>query len=87
MLSRTFDQYISPYMLFATDASSREQELNEELKFVLTIFRERKANSTSHNNNNTQPENWLSQHSTPRDVQAWLAAKGFAEKYVTSILS
>ncbi|XP_032681228.1 epidermal growth factor receptor kinase substrate 8-like isoform X1 [Odontomachus brunneus] len=53
------------------------KQVHEELKFVLTMFREKKANPPS---DNTQQEIWLNQHSTPQDVQAWLAAKGFSEK-------
>ncbi|XP_014478561.1 PREDICTED: epidermal growth factor receptor kinase substrate 8-like isoform X2 [Dinoponera quadriceps] len=59
-----------------SNASSLVQ-VHNELKFVLSIFREKKANSPK---NDTQQEIWLNQHSTPRDVQAWLTAKGFAQK-------
>lgn len=56
---------------------SSQEEVQKELKFVLGIFREKKANSSI--NNNTQ-EIWLNQHSTPQQVQTWLEAKGFSQK-------
>ncbi|XP_018362874.1 PREDICTED: epidermal growth factor receptor kinase substrate 8-like isoform X1 [Trachymyrmex cornetzi] len=56
---------------------SSQEEVQKELKFVLRIFREKKANSSI--NNNTQ-EIWLNQHSTPQQVQTWLEAKGFSQK-------
>ncbi|XP_071572327.1 epidermal growth factor receptor kinase substrate 8 isoform X2 [Temnothorax nylanderi] len=56
---------------------SSQEEVQKELKFVLRIFREKKANSPI--NNSTQ-EIWLNQHSTPWEVQTWLAAKGFSQK-------
>ncbi|KYM91856.1 Epidermal growth factor receptor kinase substrate 8 [Atta colombica] len=56
---------------------SNQEEVQKELKFVLGIFREKKANSSI--NNNTQ-EIWLNQHSTPQQVQTWLEAKGFSQK-------
>ncbi|XP_018355931.1 PREDICTED: epidermal growth factor receptor kinase substrate 8-like isoform X1 [Trachymyrmex septentrionalis] len=61
---------------FSNGLSSQE-EVQKELKFVLGIFREKKANSSI--NNNTQ-EIWLNQHSTPQQVQTWLEAKGFSQK-------
>ncbi|XP_025073139.1 epidermal growth factor receptor kinase substrate 8 isoform X1 [Pogonomyrmex barbatus] len=61
---------------------SSQEEVQKELKFVLRIFRERKANS--HSSDNTQ-EIWLNQHSTPREVQTWLAVKGFSQKYIKFI--
>jgi len=69
------------HMLLPKDISSQEK-VQKELKFVLRIFREKKANSPT--NNNTQ-EIWLNQHSTPREVQTWLAAKGFSQKYIEYI--
>ncbi|KYQ55368.1 Epidermal growth factor receptor kinase substrate 8, partial [Trachymyrmex zeteki] len=61
---------------FSNGLSSQE-EVQKELKFVLRIFREKKANSSI--NNNTQ-EIWLNQHSTSQQVQTWLEAKGFSQK-------
>lgn len=69
------------HTLYPTDVG-REQ-YHEELKIVLTMFREKKATPRS---NDTQ-EIWLNQHSTPREVQTWLEAKGFSEKYIRSISS
>ncbi|XP_011686748.1 PREDICTED: epidermal growth factor receptor kinase substrate 8-like isoform X2 [Wasmannia auropunctata] len=54
-----------------------QEEVQKELKFVLRIFREKKAN---HFSNNNSQEIWLNQHSTPREVQTWLATKGFSQK-------
>lgn len=68
-------------MLFLKGNSSQE-EVQKELKFVLTMFREKKANASSLLVNDMHEEVWLNQHSSPRDVQAWLAAKGFSEKYI-----
>lgn len=61
--------------------SSQEKEVQKELKYVLRIFREKKATSPI---NNTQ-EIWLNQHSTPREVQTWLETKGFSQKYIERI--
>ncbi|KYN08292.1 Epidermal growth factor receptor kinase substrate 8-like protein 2 [Cyphomyrmex costatus] len=61
---------------FSNGLSSQE-EVQKELKFVLRIFREKKAKSSI--NNDTQ-EIWLNQHSTPQEVQTWLEAKGFSQK-------
>lgn len=66
------------HILLPKGISNPEEEVQKELKFVLRIFREKKANSPT---NNTQ-EIWLNQHSTPREVQTWLAAKGFSQKYI-----
>nr|XP_012221471.1 PREDICTED: epidermal growth factor receptor kinase substrate 8-like isoform X2 [Linepithema humile] len=60
-----------------SNGTSNQDEVQKELKFVLTMFREKKANSAL---SNDTYEVWLTQHSTPREVQAWLAAKGFSEK-------
>ncbi|KAL0125073.1 hypothetical protein PUN28_004311 [Cardiocondyla obscurior] len=59
------------------NGNSGQQEVQKELKFVLKIFREKKASSPS--DENTQ-EIWLNQHSTCREVQSWLTAKGFSQK-------
>ncbi|XP_012538537.2 epidermal growth factor receptor kinase substrate 8 [Monomorium pharaonis] len=54
---------------------SNQEEVQKELKFVLRIFREEKVNFSTN-----MQEIWLNQHSTPREVQTWLAAKGFSQK-------
>lgn len=68
------------YLLSPKGVSSQE-EVQKELKIVLRIFREKKSNSI---NSNTQ-EIWLNQYSTPGEVQTWLAAKGFSQKYIDCI--
>lgn len=49
--------------------------MQEELKQVLLIFREKKENYSD----NRDPV--LDQYCTPREVQNWLVAKKFSEKY------
>ncbi|XP_068971202.1 epidermal growth factor receptor kinase substrate 8-like isoform X1 [Bombus flavifrons] len=53
-----------------------EKEMQQELRQVLMIFREKKE----HYNDSMNREPALDKYSTPREVQYWLAAKGFSEK-------
>ncbi|XP_043522019.1 epidermal growth factor receptor kinase substrate 8-like protein 1 isoform X2 [Frieseomelitta varia] len=53
---------------------NNEKQVQEELKQVLTIFREKKQ----HYGINREP--LLDHCSTPREVQRWLSAKRFSEK-------
>ncbi|XP_076761301.1 epidermal growth factor receptor kinase substrate 8 isoform X2 [Xylocopa sonorina] len=53
-----------------------ERQMQEELKQVLMIFREKREPYTD--SINRKPV--LDQYSTPREVQNWLLAKGFSEK-------
>uniref|UniRef100_A0A6M2DQI0 Putative epidermal growth factor receptor kinase substrate n=1 Tax=Xenopsylla cheopis TaxID=163159 RepID=A0A6M2DQI0_XENCH len=56
------------------DADEDVQNVQDELKFVLTLFREkRKLNITK------TPDIYIEQTSTPGEVQAWLKAKGFSQ--------
>ncbi|XP_063981568.1 epidermal growth factor receptor kinase substrate 8-like protein 1 isoform X2 [Diachasmimorpha longicaudata] len=57
-----------------TDVS--QIQMQEELKCVLTMFRDRKKNVDVVKT----PEIYFDQHSTPREVQEWLAMKSFSEK-------
>ncbi|XP_069693024.1 epidermal growth factor receptor kinase substrate 8-like isoform X3 [Periplaneta americana] len=52
------------------------QDLHEELKTVLTLFREKKHNLEILKT----PEVFISQSSDPEEVQNWLRAKGFTDK-------
>lgn len=51
--------------------------MQQELRQVLMIFREKKE----HYNDSMNREPALDKYSTPREVQYWLAAKGFSDKY------
>ncbi|XP_017759781.1 PREDICTED: epidermal growth factor receptor kinase substrate 8-like isoform X2 [Eufriesea mexicana] len=53
-----------------------EKQMQEELKQVLMIFREKK----DHYSNSINRDPVLDQYSTPREVQNWLTAKKFSEK-------
>ncbi|XP_043465310.1 epidermal growth factor receptor kinase substrate 8-like isoform X3 [Leptopilina heterotoma] len=55
---------------------SGHDEMQQELKSVLTMFREKKKAK----NANLESKETLDQCSTSRDVQNWLAKKGFSEK-------
>lgn len=52
--------------------------MQEELKNVLTLFRERKRNWDVHKT----PEVFITQKSSPAEVQNWLEAKGFSESVI-----
>lgn len=56
--------------------SSNQDLVQEELKQVLMMFREKKRNC----NRSISQQTFLDQYSTPREVQAWLTSKGFSEK-------
>ncbi|XP_072766407.1 epidermal growth factor receptor kinase substrate 8-like isoform X2 [Anoplolepis gracilipes] len=60
------------------NSTSGQEEVQKELKFVLKMFREKKANSSSLSSD--MREIWVNQYSTSREIQTWLAAKGFSEK-------
>lgn len=50
--------------------------MHEELKHVLTMYREKKKDKGT-----SGSEVLLDQYSTPREVLAWFTAKEFSEKY------
>nr|XP_012138426.1 PREDICTED: epidermal growth factor receptor kinase substrate 8-like [Megachile rotundata] len=52
-----------------------EKQMQEELRQVLMIYREKKSSNES-----VTPEAVLDRFSTPREVQKWLASKGFSDK-------
>lgn len=54
-----------------------EKKVQEELKQVLMIFREKKE----YYGTSVDREPVLDQYSTPREVQNWLTFKGYSEKY------
>ncbi|XP_034936207.1 epidermal growth factor receptor kinase substrate 8-like protein 2 isoform X2 [Chelonus insularis] len=55
---------------------SDQEKMQQELKYVLTMFREKKK----HVEVVKTPDIFIDQLSTPREVQEWLMAKGFSEK-------
>lgn len=52
-----------------------QDEMQEELKTVLTLFREKRRNLDIQKT----PEIYIQQSSGPEDVEKWLLAKGFSE--------
>lgn len=62
--------------------TSGQEEVQKELKFVLTMLREKKANSSL---SSDMREIWVNQYSTSREIQTWLTAKGFSEKCIDFI--
>ncbi|XP_029165811.1 epidermal growth factor receptor kinase substrate 8-like isoform X2 [Nylanderia fulva] len=68
---------VSKSIKFFNGTSEQEEGFQKELKFVLTMFREKKANSSL---NNDTHEIWVNQYSTSHEIQTWLKAKGFSEK-------
>ncbi|XP_011874773.1 PREDICTED: epidermal growth factor receptor kinase substrate 8-like [Vollenhovia emeryi] len=75
MFNKTETSKSSKFLNGTSSQEEAQEEVQKELKFVLRIFREKKANSVD----NSAQEIWLNQHSTPREVQMWLAAKGFSQ--------
>lgn len=55
--------------------------MHEELKNVLTLFRERRRNLDIMKT----PEIFIQQTSNPKEVEQWLDAKGFSEKTIKSL--
>lgn len=55
--------------------------MQEELKNVLTLFRERRRNLEIVKT----PEIFIQQTSAPHEVEKWLVAKGFSEKVVKKL--
>lgn len=62
--------------------TSGQEEVQKELKFVLTMLREKKANSSL---SSDMREIWVNQYSTSREIQTWLTVKGFSEKCIDFI--
>lgn len=56
-------------------------DMHEELKNVLTLFRERRRNLDIVKT----PEIYIQQTSTPMEVENWLQAKGFGERTVKKL--
>ncbi|XP_076276966.1 epidermal growth factor receptor kinase substrate 8 [Lasioglossum baleicum] len=54
---------------------SNQEQVQEELKYVLSMFREKK-----YKNDGTDRGVLLDQNSSPSEVSSWLTAKGFTEK-------
>lgn len=55
---------------------SSQDQMQKELKYVLTMVREKKK----HVDIVKTPDIFVDQHSTQREVQKWLTAKGFSDK-------
>ncbi|XP_043500866.1 epidermal growth factor receptor kinase substrate 8-like [Polistes fuscatus] len=55
---------------------SNQDQVHEELKYVLNMFREKKFTPNIVEMQTTV----LHQYSTPREVQSWLTTKGFSDK-------
>lgn len=56
---------------------SNESLMHEELKTVLTMFREKRRKLDIHKT----PEVYIHQQSSVEEVQEWLREKGFSERY------
>lgn len=57
-------------------AMSSQDQMQEELKYVLTMFTEKRRNLDI----TKTPDVYIDQRSTPSQVQNWLKAKGFSER-------
>lgn len=57
-------------------SNNGQDEMQEELKHVLTMFREKRRNLDIMKT----PEIYISQNSSADDVKSWLVAKNFSEK-------
>lgn len=60
--------------------TSQADDMQEELKNVLTLFRERRRLDIV-----KTPEIYIQQTSNPAEVEIWLKAKGFSEKTVRKL--
>lgn len=58
-----------------------QDQVQEELKNVLTLFREKRRNLDIVKT----PEIYIQQSSAATDVEKWLAAKGFSDKVVKKL--
>ncbi|KAK0169913.1 hypothetical protein PV328_010544 [Microctonus aethiopoides] len=61
---------------FESEGTCSQKQMQKELKYVLTMFRDKKK----HVNVLKTPEIYVDQQSSPKEVQKWLEAKGFSEK-------
>lgn len=65
----------------SVNENNQVDDMQEELKNVLTLFRERRRNLDIVKT----PEIFIQQTSKPEEVQQWLEAKGFSEKTVKKL--
>lgn len=63
------------------DQNGQVDDMQEELKSVLTLFRERRRNLDIVKT----PEIFIQQTSTPEEVAKWLTAKGFSDRTVKKL--
>jgi epidermal growth factor receptor kinase substrate 8 len=63
------------------EQNSQVDDMQEELKNVLTLFRERRRNLEIVKT----PEIFIQQTSNPQEVEKWLLAKGFSDKTVKKL--
>jgi epidermal growth factor receptor kinase substrate 8 len=69
---------------FPARKSMQDQQvdsMHEELKNVLTLFRERRKHLDIHKT----PDVYINQNSNPAEVEKWLEAKGFEENTIKKL--
>jgi hypothetical protein len=67
--------YNTSLSLFAAARAGDDELMQEELKNVLTLFREKRKIEIQ-----KTPEVYINQHSSVDEVQEWLGAKGFSDR-------
>jgi hypothetical protein len=73
-------QISSPF-LARKSIPDQHDDMHEELKNVLTLFRERRKHLDIHKT----PDVFISQTSNPQEVELWLKAKGFDDRTVKKL--
>jgi epidermal growth factor receptor kinase substrate 8 len=78
-----FDNFGVPLFLARKSISSTgggQDEMQEELKAVLTLFREKRRLDIM-----KTPEIYIQQSSSAKEVEQWLRAKGFSERVIKKL--